>query len=514
MNKNDEKFSYTMREKRKAIIKNSSIGFIGQIVTTVFTFVTRSLFIKNIGIELLGLNSTFASVLTALSLAELGFQSAIVYNLYKPLHDNNTGEVNSIMNILKIIYRYVGLFFVVATLLLTPFLRFIVTGIEITPVIYVYFWLQSLSSVFTYFLAYKRAILYADQKEYISKTIDLLFLVIFNIFQCIALIKFKSYIGYLLLKILQTFVSNLAIHFYCTRYYTYLKNVDLDKQKFTKILHDVRNVFASRIASFIYSSTDNLVISAFVSTISVGVLVNYTTILTSLKTLTNSVLSPIIPILGNHLLDENDVRKREKVFSLDTFVRYLMALVIVIPTGILIDDFIVWWVGERMILSNTIVVLLCMDFYIGLVHSASVDFINSAGLFESDKYIEALGAVCNIVVSLIFVQYLGIVGVLIGTVVSQILFWIGRSIIVYKECLRLEMKDYLNYWIKNGQFFIVAIGISICVYFVYSKINIENMIVRFIVGGVVSELVIVATVGIIWGKSEDAKELKRILSKK
>lgn len=503
-----------MSEKRKAIIKNSSIGFIGQIVTTAFTFVTRSLFIKNIGIELLGLNSTFTSVLTALSLAELGFQSAIVYNLYKPLHDNNTGEVNSIMNILKIIYRGVGIFFIIATLLLTPFLSFIVTGIEITPVIYFYFWLQSLSSVCTYFLAYKRAILYADQKEYISKIIDLFFLVIFNIFQCFVLIKFKSYIGYLILKILQTFVSNLAVNLYCTKYYSYLNKAKLDRRKLARILYDVRNVFASRIASFIYSSTDNLVISAFVSTISVGVFVNYTTILTSLKTLTNSVLSPIIPILGNHLLDENDVRKREKVFYLDTFVRYLMALVIVVPTGILIDDFIAWWVGEEMILSNAIVVLLCMDFYIGLVHSASVDFINSAGLFKSDKYVEALGAACNIVVSLIFVQYLGIVGVLIGTVVSQIVFWVGRSIIVYKECLELGMRDYLNYWIKNGQFFIAAIGIFLCAYFVYSKINIENMLIKFIVGGVLSEVVIVTGTGIVWGKSEDVRELKRILVKK
>ena len=503
-----------MGKKKKAIIKNSSVGLISQVVTMLFTFVTRSLFIKYIGVELLGLNSTFSSVLTALSLAELGFQSAIVYNLYKPLHDNNIEEVNSIMNILKLIYRGVGFFFIGAVLLLTPFLRFIVTGREITILVYVYFWLQALASVCTYFLAYKRAILYADQKEYISKIFDLIFSIILNILQCVTLVKFKSYIGYLVLKVVQTYVSNLAIHFYCTKHYSYLHKTALDKSKLMKIFRDVRDIFASRIASFIYSSTDNLVISAFVSTISVGFFVNYTTITTSLKTLTNSALSPVIPILGNHLLDERDTNKREKVFFLDTYVRYFITLMIVIPTGVLIDDFISWWVGKEMVLSNSIVILLCMDFYIHLVHSASVDFINSAGLFKSDKYIEALGAACNIVTSLIFVQYFGIEGVLIGTVVSQIVFWIGRSIIVYRECLHLGIRSYLRYWMKNLYYIIIAVVITAIVMVLYKKIKIANVLIRFIVGGIVSEVVVVAMANIIFFKSEEMKGLCKILFKK
>ena len=503
-----------MGKKEKAVIKNSSIGLISQAVTMLFTFVTRSLFIKYIGVELLGLNSTFSSVLTALSLAELGFQSAIVYNLYKPLHDNNIEEVNSIMNILKLIYRGVGFFFIVAVFLLTFFLRFIITGIKITTTVYVYFWLQALASVCTYFLAYKRAILYADQKEYISKIVDLFFSIILNIFQCAVLIEFKSYTGYLVLKVVQTYVSNLAIHFYCTKHYSYLRKAALDKSRLVKILYDVRDIFASKIASFIYGSTDNLVISAFVSTISVGLFVNYTTITTSLKTLTNSALSPVVPILGNHLLDERDINKREKVFLLDTYVRYFIALMIVVPTGVLIDDFIVWWVGKEMVLSNSIVILLCMDLYIHLVHSASVDFINSAGLFKTDKYIEVLGAACNIVISLIFVQYFGIEGVLIGTVVSQGVFWIGRSLIVYKECLHLGIRSYLGYWLKNLYYIIVTIVVAVIVMNIYKKIRITSVLIRFAAGGIVSEVVVAAMTTVIFWRSEEMKELRRILFKR
>lgn len=500
-----------MGDKKNVVLKNSLVGFISQALTMLFTFITRSLFIKYIGVGLLGLNSTFSSVLSALSLAELGFQSAIVFNLYKPLHDNAMDEINSIMNILKIIYRGIGLFFIAATILITPFLKFIVTGMNVTPEVYFYFWLQVLASVCTYFLAYKRAILYADQKEYISKTIDLFFSVFFNTVQCISLAVFKSYIGYLLLKLIQTYASNVMIHYYCATHYQYLRKTPLDKNKLRKILTDVRDIFASRIASFIYSSTDNLVISAFVSTLRVGFFVNYTIITSSLKTLANSILSPIIPILGNHLLDERDNLQREKLFFLNTFVRYLIALVIVIPTGILMDDFITWWVGKEMVLRKGVDLLLCMDFYIHLVHSATMDFINSAGLFKADKYIEITGAVCNLIISLILVHYLGIEGVLIGTVVSQLVFWVGRSLIVYRECLRLGKKSYIRYWGKNLYYILAAALIALVADTVYRQLEVSNVFVRVVLGGSIAELIVIVFAIIIFWKKEEMVELRRIV---
>lgn len=495
---------------KSALLKNSTVGFISQLLNFLFTLVTRNIFIKYIGVELLGLNSTLASVLGMLSLAELGFQSAIVFNLYKPLHDGNQKEVNSIMNILKIIYRGVGLFFIITTILLTPFLKVIITGIDVTNEVVCYFWLQSLASVCSYFLAYKRAILYADQKDYISKIIDLLCSVVFNTAQCISLIVLQSYVIYLLLKVMQTFVSNVIIHCYCSRNYSYLKNTKLNKEKLKKIMRDVRDIFASKIAGFIYGSTDNLVISAFVSTVSVGLLVNYTTITTSLKTLINSALSPIIPSLGNHLLDENDNQRREKLFLLNAFIRYLIALVVVIPTGVLIDDFIIFWAGSNMLLNGSIVILLCIDFYIHLVHSVTCDFISSAGLFNSDKYVEMFGAGCNIVTSLILVNYFGIAGVLLGTVVSQMVFWVGRSYIVYKECLNLGKKEYLKYWLKNIVQGIVAAGIAIIVFLIYKKLPIEIVLVRFVVGGIVSEAVIFALIIVLFRRNAKFKLLVKM----
>ena len=499
--------------KKKVIIKNSSISFISQIITIPFTFVTRSLFIKYIGVELLGLNSTFSSIFTTLSLAELGFQTAIVFNLYKPLHDKNFEEINSIINILKFIYRCVGIFFVVATLLITPLLKYIITGIDINYTIYIYFEVQALAAICTYFLAYKRTMLYADQKEYISKILDLIFSTIFNLLQCFIIVYFRSYIGYLILKVLQVYSSNIVVHFYCSTHYSYLVKARIDYHKLKKILLDVKNIFASRIASFVYNSTDNLIISSFVSTVSVGYFTNYTIIMTCLKTLTNSILSPIVPILGNYLLDENNSQRREDIFFLNTFVRYLIASITVIPTFILINDFISWWIGKNMLLNNQIVLFICMDFYIHLVHSSSMDFINSAGLFKADKYIEVLGALCNITVSLILVNYIGITGVLVGTVISQLIFWIGRSIIVYKQCLNLGYKSYIIYWAKNISYILVTIILVLILSMLHKHLHMQNIFLQFIVSGIICEIIVCVITFIVFYHSKEMQTIIKILYK-
>ena len=66
-------------------MRNSAVGLAGQVMAILLNIISRKFFIQYIGVELLGLNSTFASILSTLSLAELGFQQVIVFHLYGAL---------------------------------------------------------------------------------------------------------------------------------------------------------------------------------------------------------------------------------------------------------------------------------------------------------------------------------------------------------------------------------------------------------------------------------------------
>lgn len=498
-------------KQRNVVVKNGFFGILSQVVKIVFTFLTRSLFIHYIGIEILGINSTFASVLSTLSVTELGFQTAVAFSLYKPLHEGNKDEINDIMNIFRIVYRCVGVFFVVASFVLLPFLKYILKDIQVTRTVWLYFLLQSAASAFTYFIAYKRTLLYADQKDYIAKSIDTVVTIVFNALQCIALVLLRDYITYLVLRIVQVVVSNLFIHLYCTKHYSFLHPSLLNKGKLREIWENVKNVFVGRIAGYIYRATDNIIISSFVGTVSVGLLVNYTTITTSLKNLTNSLLTSMTPIIGHYLVDENSEIKRKKVFDLYAYVMFFVASATVIPLLVLEDDFISWWVGRDMVMEWSIPLLIAIDYYIHLVHGCLLEFVNGAGLFKVEKKVEVAGAITNIVTSLVLVQFMGIPGVLLGTVISQLVFWFGRSWIVFFRCLGQHRKDYFMYWIRNLICAAVFCGMFFACSKIYKLLSIQGLLPRVIIGGLLCEMLILVGVPLIFSKTVEQKQAIRII---
>lgn len=500
--------------RKVLVVKNSTMGLLSQVMTIMFAFITRHMFIEYIGVELLGINTTFNSVLSALSLSELGFEAAVIYSLYRPMHDDNKEKINDIINILKIIYRCIGGIFILGSIGVLPFLKYILVDIEIAEKqIYIFFLLQSSASVCTYFLAYKRTLLYANQKEYVSKIVDMLVNCFFNVLQCLTILKLHNYYIYLFLKIGQIIVSNLIIHSYCHYYYSYLHKDKINKEILKDIIKNVKNIFVGKIAGFIYSSTDNLVISTFINTVSVVYYGNYTTIVLSLKNMTNGLLAPISPIIGNYLVEEKSNENKKNIFLLYTHVRFWISLLLIIPTIVLIEDFIVLWIGEEFVLPSSIIYLLGAEFYIHLVHSATIDFINGIGLFKLDKYIELAGAFSNIILSILLVRNLGIAGVIVGTVLSQFVFWAGRSTIVYFCGLLLNKKDFFSYWMRNLYYCIVFVLCTKICHLIYFKIALEVSIVKIVLGGFLCEICILM-LGIVMLKAfYEQKQLLKIVVK-
>lgn len=477
----------------KAILKNSSMGLVTQVLQIAIQFITRAVFVRFIGIEVLGISVTCASVLNTLSLTELGFQTAIVYNLYKPLRYGDNELINDIINIFKLVYRVVGIFIGAASLVCLPFIGSIMKGVEMTPFVYAIFLMHVADTMCSYFLAYKRALLYADQREYVSRSIDALLNIFISIVKIAVLIVTKQYLLYLAFQIAQTILSNCLVHAVCRRYYPYLHKEAINRGELKHIWGNVKNIFLGKLAGYVYGSTDNLVISAMVGTVSVGFMTNYLTILQSVKGLCMSVLAPLAPIIGNMLAQTDDNEDRERGFLLFTHARYLIAAMVVIPLYLLIDEVISVWVGAEFLLERVIVMLLAADFYIDLVHSACCDYITGAGLFKEERNIELAGALLNLGSSIAFTFVMGIKGVLLGTFISQLFFWISRSIVVYRYCFKMRLRALAEYAVKNLYMVLIVIADIAVAQFVYSHITLESFIPRFLAGGIICEIIFAAS---------------------
>ena len=467
-------------------LRNSAVSMIGQIITILLGFISRKVFIQYLGVELLGLNSTFASLLNTLSLAELGFQQVIVFHLYGVLARGDEEQINALVNIYKLVYRCVGCFFLTAALCCTPFLQYILSDIEATPIVRVYFLIQAATGACTYFLAYKRNILYADQSSYLSGLIDMAVNSAATIASILVAIFTRNYVLFLLVQLAKTYLSNLFVHIACTKKYPYLHTTKIDWPLLRKIAANLKDVVMERIAGYIYSSTDNLLISMFISTIQVGFLNNYTMIFSNVRTLMKSLTNPLVPAIGNMVATDGEDRQLETFRILEQGYFWLTGLAVV-PVYVLSDFFISIYLGEAYVLPRQILFLMCVDMYIHINQDSCLCFLSANGLFRTRRNISIIGAILNLVVSFTLIKPMGMAGILAGTAVSQVYYWIARSVVALRTCLKQSWRMFAHYWMKQAWLLgLIAAAIWISG-IITRRLFVGNSIVTFVIEGIVCE---------------------------
>lgn len=473
-------------------MRNSITGLAGQIITILLSIIARKVFIQCIGVELLGLNSTFASILSTLSLAELGFQQVIVFHLYGALAKGDQKQVNSLVNVYRVVYRCIGCFFILASLCCVPFLQVFLSDIEATPSVRIYFLIQALSGACTYFLAYKRNILYADQQSYVSALIDTVINTSATLICIVVVLLTHSYLLYLIINLVKTYLSNLLVHRVCAKRYPYLHSERVDWILLKSIAVNLKDVVLEQLAGYIYRSTDNLIISVFISTVQVGFLNNYTLIITHIKNLIRSLSTPLIPALGNKIAIEQRGSQQMDTFRLMEQAYFWLSGMAVVPTYLLADSFVEMFFGERFVLSGTILILLCVDLYIHINQDVCLSFLSASGLFRKRRNISIGGAIINIVVSLLLMKPLGIAGILAGTAVSQVYYWIVRSVVAMRDCLNQTGKTVIFYWVKQvGLLGVVIVSVLIS-NAITQQIFVLNGIVTFVINGLICEICFIA----------------------
>ena len=468
-------------------MRNSAVSLIGQIIVILLSFISRKVFIQYLGVELLGLNSTFASILNTLSLAELGFQQVIVFHLYGALAREDKEQINQLINIYKLVYRCIGIFFIVAALCCVPFLQIFLSDIEATNTVRIYFLIQALTGACTYFLAYKRNILYADQSSYIAGLIDTVVNTTATLLGIAVAVLTRNYVLYLLINLTKTYLSNFLVHRACTKRYPYLHKEKINWQLLKKIASSLKDVILERLAGYIYGSTDNLLISAFISTVQVGFLNNYTMIITHIKNLMKSLTTPLIPALGNKVALEQKGIQQMETFRLLEQVYFFLTGMAVVPVYVLADSFVRMFFGEQFVLSGIILFLMCIDLYVHINQDSCLSFLTANGLFRKRRNISIGGAIINIVVSLLLMKPMGIAGILAGTAVSQVYYWAARSIVALRDCLNQSWRAWLAYWLRQ----LGLLGIIIAAAWLSStlirNLFVLNSVLTFVIDGIICE---------------------------
>lgn len=472
----------------KNSIRNIGVGIIGQFISTIMSFVSRTIFIKYLGSSYLGVNGLFANILSMLSLAELGLGSAIIYNMYKPLAEKNQDKIVALMKFYKKSYRIIGIFIGVAGLFILPFLDLIISDKPNIPNISLIYMLFLIDSVVSYFFAYKRSILTADQKNYLNVMNQQLFNMIKVILQILILIITKNFLLYLTVQIICTFISNLSISIKVDKMYPYLKeknNFELDKENKSKIFKNVTALMCQKIGSVIVGGTDNILISSFVGVYSVGLYSNYSMIINMVNSFLCQITTALTASIGNLNATEK-VNKAKEIFEIIFFVNNWIYSFCSICLLVLIDPFISIWIGDNFIMDKLIVFIIILNFFIKGMRQATIMYSNTLGLFWQERYKSLIEAFINFIASIILIRKLGIMGVFLGTFISTMTtcFWF-EPYIVYKYGFKTSVLDYFKRYIS---YLAVTAVSTIITYYICSFIRINSFI------GIINRLLICVTI--------------------
>lgn len=257
--------------RSKNALLNIVFGYAAQMGILILSFVGRRIFLRFLSIDYLGINGLYSNILTVLSLAELGLDTAVLYSLYKPVADNDIPLINSLLKYFKKIYTVLAVGIFAVGLALIPFLKFIVKSSLNDNSLIIFYLLFLVNTVASYFVAHKVAFLSACQEQRIQKLVMLSSNLILQVLHIIVLLIWKNYYVYVSATVVTTIINNLILNAICNKIHPHLREktelVSFEKEP---IRNRIYSTFVYKIGGVAINNTDNILISMLVSTAAVG----------------------------------------------------------------------------------------------------------------------------------------------------------------------------------------------------------------------------------------------------
>lgn len=494
-------------ERKKSSFKNMITAVSSNVLTIIVGLVAQAVFIKILGSEYLGLNGLFSNVISMLGIVELGMGSAIIYNMYKPIAEEDHEKIKSLMQFYKKSYRIITLIISIIGIMIIPFIKYIVDIESVTVGINVYlvYILFLLETICSYILSYKRSMLYADQKEYITNIIHMGYTILVNTMQLTFLYFTHDYYLYLIIKVMMRLVENIVISSYVNRRYSYLldNNVTkLDSKTEKDIFQKIKALFFHKIGTFIVSGTDNIIISKYLGLVTVGLYSNYYMIINAVQTVINHIIQATRASVGNLLVTESKTKQFD-IFNKIRFVNFWISCFSSICIFVIMDSFITIWIGYKFVLPTKVLLVLVINFFIVSSRSTYGAFKEAAGIFYEDRFVPIIESLLNIVLSIIFVKKFGLMGVFMGTIASGLVLWCySYPKYVYNKLFGRKISDYIK---ETIYYFIIFILIAGFTYSLAILISFDNVYLQFISNVLIALIVPNVIMLLLFSKDENFK---------
>lgn len=430
--------------RTKNAVRNILTGSVNRVINIILPFFTRTVILYVMGTKYLGLSSLFTSILSFLSLSELGLGAAMVYSMYKPIAQNDEDTICALLNLYRRLYRIIGWVVLVLGLALMPFLRQLIND-EIPPEInlYLLYFIYLFNSVLSYWLfAFKNALLQAHQRTDVNNVISSIVVPISYAVMLGCLWLTENYYAYVIWLPIFTVITNLIRSRYVDRHFPELKpRGEISPELRQSISKKVAALIGTKLNTVVLNAADNLVMSAFLGLTVIAIYGNYYMIMSSIIGFLGIIYAAMTAGLGNSLQTET-IEKNYADFLKLSFMNTWLVGWCTVCLVCLYQPFMRIWVGEELMFPFYVVLELGLYFYIYQQRKIPVVYKDAAGIWWEDRFRPYVCMVTNVVLNILLVQIIGVSGIILSTVFSLLISIPWENYTIFKYVFRRSSRDY------------------------------------------------------------------------
>lgn len=416
--------------------KKSIYNFISDVlpffILGILSFIRIRFIISNYGSDVNGYMQLITQIFSYLALAEAGFGTAVIYKLYKPLADKDQKTISSIVKGSKTIFKRIALIMTIGSLIIAFLIPlFINKGSLTNSFIIIIFLLYTINYLIEYFLVYPyTSLLQADQNQYIFNIYRNVIKVIFGVLELVLMTFKVNLMLIILINILFTTCYIALVLRKTKKMYPWL---DKEAKPDTSAFKMTKDVMIHKLSSLVFSKTDPIILSTFS--------LNYVTLYTSynyiadfITTIVSKLYNALRASYCNIVVSKND-NTDQKYFDMFLAFSFFIACFCCVTFRVTVNPFVkILWLGDDYSLGEGIILIFSLIMLGRIIINPIYVARDSKGLYQESKWFTLFQALLNLVLSLILVQKWDIFGVLLATLISQLIILIPCNVaLVYKK---------------------------------------------------------------------------------
>ncbi len=445
--------------RTKKVVLGAGISFVFSLLQIVLSLLRTKIIIDGYGTDINSLNAVSSQLFNYVTLLEGGIGAGFLYTMYAPMAQKEYLEVNKLYNGLKKSIRRMAWVMLLATIAIAFIYPLAVAknSLGYTRIL-VIFLLMAIRYIIPYFFSvYNKQLLILSEKQHLLSLIDGFISVGIVALEILLIGVFKLPFEAVLLMgilfvILTALLYRLCVLKTCNQLIRQTAEYSLAGRKMTK------DIMFHKLCYVANTQVDGILLS-FLDLFKTTVYTAYNSIISYPATVMNKVIINLRGALGIKMNSDDTNEQNYSLFKEMITMNVCAAIVVCSVFLLMINKFVTLWLGEKFLLDGFCLILMMLNMFQAFVNEIVILFRDAKGLYKESKWYTLATAVCNLVLSIILMQFLGIAGLLIATIFSTYCIMdLGNNILLFKKAFNKKLTIYLDYLLA---FITIAINFAI-----------------------------------------------------